>query len=175
MDCAHKIALCHNGPQHRTKLKYIGGFGHANWVNSSNFIATTLRFSEKFDHPLSHVFILGYRFLESHGIIAMPVTSCIKDACSNLTLFNYWNETKLFELVTCIATKPWLSGNMLPNIKTCENWWSNFSENMRVVALKMPELTQLESQNLSICINFVLGEGSMIFHFSIVKVHFIFW
>ena len=31
---------------------------------------------------------------------------------------------------TFTATKPWLSGNMLPNIKTCENGWSNFSENL---------------------------------------------
>ena len=34
------------------------------------------------------------------------------------------------------ATKPWLSGNMLPSKHTCENRWSNFSENLRVVALK---------------------------------------
>ena len=29
--------------------------------------------------------------------------------------------TKLFDLLTGTATKPWLSGNMLPNISTCEN------------------------------------------------------
>ena len=33
---------------------------------------------------------------------------------------------KLFDLVTGTASKPWLSGNMLPNIKTCGNGWSNF-------------------------------------------------
>ena len=38
----------------------------------------------------------------------------------------------MFEIVTGIATKPGLSGNMLPNIKTCENESSNFSENLRV-------------------------------------------
>ena len=31
----------------------------------------------------------------------------------------------MIRLVTGIATKPWLSGNMLPNIKTCENRWAN--------------------------------------------------
>ena len=29
------------------------------------------------------------------------------------------------------------SQNTLPNIKTCENGWSNFSENLRIVALKL--------------------------------------
>ena len=32
----------------------------------------------------------------------------------------------MFDLLTGTATKPWLSGNMLPNIKTCENGCSNF-------------------------------------------------
>ena len=54
----------------------------------------------------------------------------------NLSLSDKWMETKLFELVTGTSTKPWLSGNMLPN------GWSNFSENMRVVAIKLFELTQ---------------------------------
>ena len=36
----------------------------------------------------------------------------------------------LIQLVTGTATKPWLSGNMLPNINTCENGWSNISENL---------------------------------------------
>ena len=53
-----------------------------------NFNATILKFSEKFDHPFSHVFIFGNMFPESHGFIAMPVTSCIKDTCSNLSLSN---------------------------------------------------------------------------------------
>ena len=36
-----------------------------------------------------------------------------------------------------MATKPWLSGNMLPNIKTCENGFSNSLENMIFMALKL--------------------------------------
>ena len=44
-------------------------------------------------------------------------------------------ETKLFGPVTGTATKSRLSGNMLPIKKTCENGWSNFSENLRIVAL----------------------------------------
>ena len=48
------------------------------------------------------------------------------------------------------ATKPRLSGNMFPNINTCENGWSNFSGNLRVVATKLLELTQFTTPNISI-------------------------
>ena len=64
-------------------------------------------------------------------------------------------EIKLFELVTGTEMKPWLSRNMLPNINTCENGWSNFSANLRVVSLKLIELTQFAWPNLSIYFNFV--------------------
>ena len=68
-------------------------------------------------------------FSESHGFAAMPVTSYIKDTSFNLSLSNKCMEAKLLDLVTGTATNPRVSGNMLPNIKTCENGWSNFSEN----------------------------------------------
>ena len=64
-------------------------------------------------------------------------------------------ETKLFELVTGTEMKPWLSGNVLPNINTCENGWSNFSANRRVVSLKLIELTQFTWPNPSIYFNFL--------------------
>ena len=64
-------------------------------------------------------------------------------------------ETKLFELVTGTEMKPWLSRNMLPNINTCENIYSNFSANLRVVSLKLLELTQFAWPNLSIYFNFL--------------------
>ena len=38
--------------------------------------------------PFSHVFIFGNMFPESHGFVAMPVTRCIKDKCSNLSQSN---------------------------------------------------------------------------------------
>ena len=40
---------------------------------------------------------------------------------------------------------------MLPNTETFENGWSNFSENLRAMALKLFELTGFASPNLSIC------------------------
>ena len=89
-------------------------------------------------------------FPKSHGFVAILVTSCIKDTCSNLSLSIFVKETKLFDLVTDTARKPWLSGNMLPNIKTFGNGWSNFSENMKIVALKLLVLTGFSSPNLLI-------------------------
>ena len=64
-------------------------------------------------------------------------------------------ETKLFEPVTSTLMKPWLSRNMLPKINTCENGWSNFSANLRVVSLKLLELAQFAWPNLSIYFNFL--------------------
>ena len=39
------------------------------------FNDTTLKFTEQYDHPFSHVFIFGNMFRESHGFISVPVTS----------------------------------------------------------------------------------------------------
>ena len=71
-----------------------------NWVNLTNFIASTLRFSEKFYHPFSHVCIFSNMFPESHGFIVMPVTNFIK---IHVPIYPYLISegigTKLFALV----------------------------------------------------------------------------
>ena len=59
-------------------------------------------------------------------------------------------ETKLFYILTDTATKLWHSGNMTPNMKTCESWWLNFSENFRIVASKFLESSRYLSPDLSI-------------------------
>ena len=148
MGYARKIAFYHNGPQ-------TDKFFDKNWVNSTNFNATIFKLTEKFDHQFSHVFIFGNMFPESHCFFAIPVTSCIKDSCSNLSPSNWWREMKLFDLVTGTATKPWPSGDMSPNLNTCENGWSNFSENVRIVTLTLFELTLFTSPNQSMYLNFV--------------------
>ena len=56
--------------------------------------------------------------------------------------------------MTGTATKPWQSGNILPNLNTCENGWLFFSENLRIIALKLHELTRFASSNQSIYFNF---------------------
>ena len=38
-------------------------FFNPNFVNSRNFFATTLRFSEKFDQPFSHILMFGNTFM----------------------------------------------------------------------------------------------------------------
>ena len=123
-------------------------------VNQTNFNTTTLKFSEKYDHLFTNYFAFGNMFPESHGFVVISVTSRIKDTCSNLSLSNLWRVTKLHDLVTCTATKPWLSGNMSPYLKTYSNGWLNFSENWRIVTLNRLELTQLASPNQSIYFNF---------------------
>ena len=55
-------------------------------INSSNYNAMILKFSVKSDSLFLHVFIFWNMFPESHSFVAMPVTSCIKDICSNLSL-----------------------------------------------------------------------------------------
>ena len=64
-------------------------------------------------------------------------------------------ETKLFQLVTGIEMKPWLARNMLPDVNTWENGWSNSSANLRVVSWKLLEITQFAWPNLSIYFNFL--------------------
>ena len=64
-------------------------------------------------------------------------------------------ETKLFELVTGTEMKPWFSRNMVPNINTCENGYSNFSANLKVMSLKLLQLTQFAWPYLSIYFNFL--------------------
>ena len=79
-------------------------------------VSPRLRFSEKNDHPFPHVFIFGNLFPESHSFVAMPVISL-----NNFVSFQFLDNDKLEhvslkQLVTGIATKPQLSGIILPNI-----------------------------------------------------------
>ena len=154
MDWARKISFDHNGPP--TLYKII--MNNCMLIDLVIRIELTLailmllypKFFEKFDHPFSHVFIFRNMFPDSYGFVAMPVTSCIKDTCSDLSHIYLVKEMKLFDLVTATTTKPWLSGNMFPNIKTCVNGWSNFSENLRIVVANLLELTRFLSPNLLI-------------------------
>ena len=57
-------------------------------VNSFNYSYPTIfKFADKFDTPFLHVFIFENLFTESHCFVAMPVTSCITDTCSNLSIY----------------------------------------------------------------------------------------
>ena len=64
----------------------------------------------------------------------------------------------MFDLETATPTKPSLSGNMLPNMTTCKNVWSNFSENLRIVALKVSINSILITKSLNLQF-FLYGAG----------------
>ena len=70
----------------------------------------------------------------------------------------------MIHLVTGIATKPRLSGNTLRNINTCENWFSNLSHNLNVVAIKLIELTMYAWQYISISFYFERCWGRVSVH-----------
>ena len=60
------------------------------------------------------------------------------------------DHVSLIQFMRGITTKPRLLGNMLSNIKTRENGWSHFNENLRLMVIKLLKLTQFASPNLSI-------------------------
>ena len=64
----------HTVPPTTCKIKVIDRFGDKKRVNSSNFNSTVLKFSEKFVHPFSQVFMFGNMSPKSYGFVAEPVT-----------------------------------------------------------------------------------------------------
>ena len=104
----------------------------------------TLKFSEKFDHPFSHVFFL---YLVSCFLSVTVSLQCRLQAVSmmHVTIYPFViieERRNRIDLVTGTPTKPYLSGNMLPNINTCENGWSNFSENLRIARVNSIRITK---------------------------------
>ena len=108
-------------------------------IEFTNFISTTLRFSEKFDHTICLFLYLVICLLRvtvsllcrsQARIISSPVTNNV----DILTNWNLYHTSGTYN--RHMATKQWLSGNILPNIKTYKNGSSNFSENLGVVGLK---------------------------------------
>ena len=83
---------------------------------------------------VSKIHVVIYPYLISEGIrkcsTLWPSQQRTRDSQET------WHQI-MFDLVTFTATNPWLSGNMAPNITTCENGCSNFLEYFRIVALKL--------------------------------------
>ena len=69
---------------------------------------------------------------------------------------------KYYEISTVTASSPWPWANMLKNMNKCENGWSNFSENLRIVALKLFELTRFLSPNQFILMLYGVNWGSVV-------------
>ena len=121
------------------KIKVIDRVGDDNWDNSSNYKATTLRFSEK---CFSQFFACFYIWLH---------VSYAGQKLYQRYIFQFIS----IDLVAGTETKPRLSGNKPYQKLIYENGWSNLSENLRIVAIKLLELTQFASIDISIYFNFV--------------------
>ena len=98
-------------------------------------------------------FIFGNVFPMSHGFDAVPVTSCIKDTYVPI-IIDHWLISEGRR--NCSTMWPAQKRNRDSQetcyhiYKSCKNWCSNFSENWRIVALELLELTRFFSPNLSI-------------------------
>ena len=119
-------------------------------VNSSNFNATILKFSKKFYNPFSHDFMFGNLFPESHGFVAMPVTSSIKDTCSNLSLSNS-SERRNCSTLWPVQQRSRDSQETCYQIwKHAKNGWSNFSENLRILSIWVNSILITKSINIQL-------------------------
>ena len=76
-------------------------------------------------HFRMSLYLVSCFLAESHGFVAVPVTSCIKDACPNLYLYLVSEGRR-----NCLTLWPaqWRAG---------QTAFENFSENLRFVALKL--------------------------------------
>ena len=82
------------------------------------------RFSNFLRNSINHfsqVFIFGNKFHESRGFVAVPVTKSKNFVTHHQLDRDKLEQVSLTQLETGIATKPRLAGNILSNIKTCEN------------------------------------------------------
>ena len=125
-----------------------------NRVSLRNFNVTIFKFSEKFYHPFVQVFIFDNMYIESHGFVAMPVTSCIKDTCFNLSLSNLGMETKFFDINRHSNETVTLMKHVT-KYKNMHKWMIEFLrkfENRNIILL---ELTRFPSENQSFYFNFV--------------------
>ena len=107
-------------------------------------------------------FIIGNIFPESHGFVAVPVTRS-----NNFVSLHYIDRDKLdnvslIHLVTGIATKPWLSGNMFPNTKSMRKLMIEFLrkfENRGIKIVQVYEILITKSINFQLYTLIFYGVG----------------
>ena len=80
--------------------------GNKNRVISTNFNSTILKFSEKFEHLFSYVFIFGNMLPKSHGFDAVPVTRSNNLVSLHKFDMDKFERVSMIRLVTGVATKP---------------------------------------------------------------------
>ena len=111
-------------------------------LNSSNFNATILGFSEKFYYLFWHIFIFGNMFPASHGFVALQVINiCIReDTCSNFPILKM-NEDEIVRTCDRQSNETATLKERVTKYENMRNGWSNLAEYLKVVALKLLELT----------------------------------
>ena len=106
-------------------------------------------------------------FPDSHVFVVMLVTSCIKETCSiypDLISEWGWNCTTLWRA----QHRNLDSQETCYKYKICENGWSNFSENLRAVAIKVLESSIRITKSINLVLIYtVLG--------SVVILTFLHW
>ena len=123
--------------------------------------ATIFKFSQKFDHSFSHVFIFIYLVtcfqIVTVSLLCRLQGKAISSPCTNRGINNI--GTYIFNTACNRHSNETMTlrkhVTKYININTWENGWSNISENFIKVALKLLELTQFASANISIYINFI--------------------
>ena len=120
-----------------------------------------LNLSKKFDHPFVHDFYLVTCFLT----VTVSFLCRLQDVSKiHVPIHPYLISVgrRNCSTVWPAQQQNWISGNMSRNIKTCKNGWSNFSENLRIVKLKLLELARFISPNITIYFNFLQCWGPVV-------------
>ena len=121
-----------------------------------------LKFSEKFDHLFSNVFIYGNTFPESRFRCYGGYKLYQRYIFQKISILLLKGDEIVRPCDRHINETVTLRKHVTKYINTCENGWSNFSENLRSVALKLFELTRFASPDQSIYFNFVRCWGSVV-------------
>ena len=106
-------------------------------------------FSEKFDHSFRMFLYLETCFLRVMASLICRLQDVAKihfPIYSNLISEGRWNCDR----ETGTAMKPWLSGNMFPNIKTCEHLWSNFSKKITNRGIKIVRVNSIITKSINL-------------------------
>ena len=112
----------------------------------------TLKFSEKIDHPSSHVFVFGNMFTD---IVTASLLCRLQGVSKIHVPINLSQKgEEVVRLCDRHSNETVTLGKLVTKYKRIRKLWSNLPEHFRIVALKLLELTQFASPNRSIYFNF---------------------
>ena len=102
-----------------------------------------LKFSKKFDHPFLHIFIFGNMFPGSHGFVAMPVTSCFKDAHSKFIFIKSVKEDKILWLCDEHSNETMTLRKHVTKYKDMRKWMMKFLRKFVNRGIKMAQVNSI--------------------------------